>query len=61
METSVQTPKDQKSHHHRHEAIWPDVNHGFPALSVSNPTTFGRITSSLGDPREMQMAVKFYF
>jgi hypothetical protein len=33
---------------------------GFPAVSVSNPTTFGRITSSL-DPREMQMALKFYF
>ena len=37
------------------------VNYGFPASNVSNPTTFGRITSSLGDPREMQMAIKFYF
>ncbi len=37
------------------------VNFGFPGSSVANPNTFGQITSTLGDPREMQLAVKFYF
>jgi hypothetical protein len=37
------------------------VNYGFPAANVSNQGTLGTITSSLGDPREMQLAVKFYF
>jgi hypothetical protein len=37
------------------------VNYGFPGANVSNLNTFGQITSSLGDPREMQLAVKFYF
>lgn len=37
------------------------VNYGFPGSSVSNLNTFGRISSTLGDPREIQLAVKFYF
>ncbi len=37
------------------------VNYGFPASNISNLGTFGRITSSIGDQREVQLAVKFYF
>ena len=37
------------------------VNFDFPAMNVGNQNTFGRITNSLRNPREMQMAVKFYF
>ena len=37
------------------------TNYDFPAASVSTPSTFGRITSTLGDPREIQLAAKFYF
>ena len=37
------------------------TNFGFPGSSVANQNTFGRISSSLRDPREMQLAVKFYF
>ena len=37
------------------------VNYAIPAANVSSPTTFGRITSSLGDPRQMQFALKFYY
>ena len=37
------------------------TNYDFPAASVSTPATFGRITSTLGDPREIQLAAKFYF
>jgi hypothetical protein len=37
------------------------VNYGFPAANISNLGTFGRITSSIGDQREIQLALKFYF
>ena len=37
------------------------VNYGFPGSNASNLGTFGRITSTQGDPRELQMAIKFYF
>lgn len=37
------------------------VNYGFPAANISNRGTFGRITSSIGDQREIQLALKFYF
>jgi hypothetical protein len=37
------------------------VNYGFPAANISNLGTFGRITSSLGEQREIQLAFKFYF
>jgi hypothetical protein len=37
------------------------VNYGFPGSSVSNLNTFGRISSTQGDPREIQLAIKFYF
>jgi len=37
------------------------VNFGFPGANVSNANTFGRISTTLGDPRQMQFAAKFYF
>jgi hypothetical protein len=37
------------------------VNWGFPGASVSNLNTFGIISSTRGDERQMQLAAKFYF
>lgn len=36
------------------------TNYALPSANVTS-ATFGRITGSLGDPREMQFAVKLYF
>jgi hypothetical protein len=37
------------------------TNYGIPGQSVASQGTFGRITNTLGTPREMQLAVKLYF
>jgi hypothetical protein len=37
------------------------VNYGFPGSNASNLASFGKITSTQGDPRELQFALKFYF
>ena len=37
------------------------VNYGFPAANVGNPAPSDGSPRTLGDPREMQLAVKFYF
>ena len=37
------------------------TNYALPGSSVANPGTFGRITGSLLDPREMQFAMKLYW
>lgn len=59
---SFPLPKDRRIEF-RAEAfnVFNWVNYGFPGSSVANQGTFGRITSSLGDPREMQFAIKLYF
>ena len=36
-------------------------NYSLPGASVANTAAFGKITSTIGDVREMQFAVKFYF
>ncbi len=37
------------------------VNYGFPGSNASALGSFGKITSTQGDSRELQMALKFYF
>ncbi|GAC1356013.1 MAG: hypothetical protein NVSMB3_01860 [Acidobacteriaceae bacterium] len=37
------------------------ANFGNPSASVSNTATFGQITSVVSDPRQIQLAGKFYF
>ncbi|MGE0452435.1 MAG: TonB-dependent receptor [Vicinamibacteria bacterium] len=59
---SFPLPKDRRIEF-RIEAfnVFNWVNYAIPGQSVANPTSFGVITSSLGDPRQMQFAVKFYY
>ena len=37
------------------------TNYALPGRNVSAPATFGVISGTVGTPREMQFAVKFYF
>lgn len=37
------------------------ANFANPASSLNNTTTFGKISSTVNDPRQIQMAAKFYF
>jgi hypothetical protein len=37
------------------------ANFANPAAGLTNTNTFGKITSTVNDPREIQMAGKFYF
>ena len=32
-----------------------------PAANVNTPASFGKITGTIGNPREMQLGLKFYF
>ncbi len=41
--------------------LFNTVNYGLPGSNVASPATFGKISSSTGSPREIQLAVKFYF
>ena len=41
--------------------LFNNVNFNFPAANVNTPASFGKITSTIGNPREMQLAVKLYF
>jgi hypothetical protein len=37
------------------------ANFSNPAANLSNPTTFGKVSSTVNDPRQIQMAAKLYF
>jgi hypothetical protein len=37
------------------------ANFANPATSMSNIATFGKVSSTVNDPREIQLAGKFYF
>jgi hypothetical protein len=37
------------------------ANFSNPATSMSNTATFGKVGSTINDPREIQLAGKFYF
>jgi len=37
------------------------ANFANPASSLTNPSIFGKVSSTVNDPRQIQMAGKFYF
>ena len=37
------------------------ANFANPAASMTNTTTFGKVSATVNDPRQIQMAAKFYF
>ena len=37
------------------------ANFANPAASLTNTATFGKVSSTVNDPRQIQMAGKFYF
>jgi hypothetical protein len=37
------------------------ANFANPATSMSTPATFGKVNATVNDPREIQLAGKFYF
>jgi hypothetical protein len=37
------------------------ANFANPAASLTNTTTFGKVSATVNDPRQIQMAAKFYF
>ena len=42
-------------------SVTDETGGSLPGASVANQAAFGRITSTIGDVREMQFALKFYF
>ena len=41
--------------------LFNNVNFNLPAANVNTPASFGKITGTIGNPREMQFGLKFYF
>jgi hypothetical protein len=41
--------------------LFNNTNFGLPATNLSSPSTFGRITSIVGNPRTMQLALRYTF
>lgn len=41
--------------------LFNNVNFNLPAANVNTPASFGKITGTIGNPREMQFGLKLYF